>query len=745
MRQRRGDLSARGRGSVSRAVGMAVAMMEPMERRRLLSVAAVSAEQGQPVGNASPVTVTPTKATATKATVAKVATVKATMARGVLKVTGTAGADLITLEAVPADDSGGVARLVIRSAKSPGETVLRSDALSDLKAIRVDAGKGNDHVEVMDAGGLLLGKDVSIAGGAGDDTLVGGLGRERLFGGAGNDSLAGNGGHDDLEGGTGDDALDGGSGDDYLAGGAGNDMILGGEGHDALLGGRGADTLLGDAGRDYLAGNAGNDNLTGGADFDYLFGGAGDDELSVESYEVYVSGGKGRNSVVQVGTGGESVVSASAGGLGEGTNQNGADEKTAAEEAAEKAAEKAIEKAIREMQGWVKGSGDTLSSLNRWRLAMQIAQDEFVYWSVSGSSIDTVDEYVDRSVWGSSIDTVTGPTFVASTQTGETLLAQLVDQLFPKTTSSIQTLYRPSLELRESLAQGVPVTGSGSIGLVSTKPQSDLSSGGSAGSNIDWSHVDVPISAGVIINWSIPPRNLSDYAPAEPVPVGLPLTVTPSFLSILDGATDADWAESAAAIRGELEVPVASAAELRQLLTASGKYGDATVQEVVRNWEDGDVTLYRNSETGSLTPVWAPLMRYFPSTLSPSEKTGWLSSWARTAYRPVSPLPAEPDVADPTSTDPTSTDPISTDPISGESVPPNPMPPQSASPEGGSPPTAEPAPTDSSSDGVSTGASTAGLSTAGLSTADPSMAEQAMAEQAGGPGTTLFSDTPVAG
>jgi uncharacterized delta-60 repeat protein len=65
--------------------------------------------------------------------------------------------------------------------------------------------------------------------------------------------------------------LDGGDGRDSLLGGAAVDLLLGGGGDDTLFGGRGADTLRGGDGNDYLNGGPGADQLFGDAGNDQIF------------------------------------------------------------------------------------------------------------------------------------------------------------------------------------------------------------------------------------------------------------------------------------------------------------------------------------------------------------------------------------------------------------------------------------------------------------------------------------------
>lgn len=68
--------------------------------------------------------------------------------------------------------------------------------------------------------------NVTITGGAGDDTLNGGAANDTINGGAGKDIITGGAGNDILNGGAGDDTLTGGAGIDKLTGGAGKDKFL---------------------------------------------------------------------------------------------------------------------------------------------------------------------------------------------------------------------------------------------------------------------------------------------------------------------------------------------------------------------------------------------------------------------------------------------------------------------------------------------------------------------------------------
>jgi hypothetical protein len=166
-----------------------------------------------------------------------------------------------------------------------------SVALSS-RSQRVDAGPGDDVVDVGNAGG-------SFAGGAGRDRITfarrtsrvftsrtkpiseWGVGGdiETLLGTPFDDVLKTQPGTATIDGLGGADRLIGGPLADALSGGDGNDTIGGGEGNDFLAGGAGVDRMFGDSGNDLLAGGPDGDNLGGGLGRDSLLGEAGPDVI----------------------------------------------------------------------------------------------------------------------------------------------------------------------------------------------------------------------------------------------------------------------------------------------------------------------------------------------------------------------------------------------------------------------------------------------------------------------------------
>ena len=112
-------------------------------------------------------------------------------------------------------------------------------ARSDLRAIDVAMGKGDDAVRIDDTNGVFTDTiPTTIAGGGGDDSLVGGGGAETFSGGRGNDIVAGGRGNDTAFLGDGDDLFswDPGEGSDVIDGQDGRDRMLfdGAAGADAV-------------------------------------------------------------------------------------------------------------------------------------------------------------------------------------------------------------------------------------------------------------------------------------------------------------------------------------------------------------------------------------------------------------------------------------------------------------------------------------------------------------------------------
>lgn len=258
-----------------------------------------------------------TKAALTKAAPLAVALAAPgpTLRSGILSITGTAGADSIS---VTLDKTG----------KSIGVSVGRSVStfsLASVKQINIDAGDGNDSIALQRSDGTrAVPVGSSILGGNGNDIITGGAGADSIFGGNGNDQIFGMAGNDNLNGNIGDDTINGGDGNDLLNG-AGNhfaiadgaDVIRGGNGNDTVdyserfhgvsvdlsaggkandgekgegddvgtdvenvFGGDAADVLIGNSAANLLSGGGGNDTITGGAGHDKLIGGPGQDNVT---------------------------------------------------------------------------------------------------------------------------------------------------------------------------------------------------------------------------------------------------------------------------------------------------------------------------------------------------------------------------------------------------------------------------------------------------------------------------------
>jgi hypothetical protein len=154
---------------------------------------------------------------------AHAASVTAKIKAGVLTVTGTSGADVIS------------ARL-----KSGDSSTLEIDVGADGTAdftfdrqrfatIVIDGRGGDDTVVADPSRGTFTDTELTtLAGGDGNDTLVGANGAERLLGGGGDDVVDGNMGADTLSGGDGLDRFqwDPGDGSDTINGGTANDRLV---------------------------------------------------------------------------------------------------------------------------------------------------------------------------------------------------------------------------------------------------------------------------------------------------------------------------------------------------------------------------------------------------------------------------------------------------------------------------------------------------------------------------------------
>jgi Ca2+-binding RTX toxin-like protein len=191
----------------------------------------------------------------------------ATLAGGVLTITGTADNDRVAVTTVMDKV------YVVESTVTPGENGARptittnrsSFNKADVHSIEASLLAGDDRMLVSDGGFFSRSRnpiDTTVNGGDGNDYIVTGGGNDTLNGGDGNDFLIADGGND---------TVNGGAGNDFLGGGSGNDTLNGDAGNDNLSGGSGDDTVNGDDGRDRLDGGRGADKLNGGGGNDLIF------------------------------------------------------------------------------------------------------------------------------------------------------------------------------------------------------------------------------------------------------------------------------------------------------------------------------------------------------------------------------------------------------------------------------------------------------------------------------------------
>src|SRR3954463_11704548 len=117
------------------------------------------------------------------------ALLSAAVSGGVLTVTGTDGADIISVRA--AKDSSGAATLVVTENVRPAEgedwaaPTVSTFLQSDVTSIVVNGGLGNDSIAIGGKRGSAVSTPATLNGGDGNDNLSGGGGADLINGDAG--------------------------------------------------------------------------------------------------------------------------------------------------------------------------------------------------------------------------------------------------------------------------------------------------------------------------------------------------------------------------------------------------------------------------------------------------------------------------------------------------------------------------------------------------------------------------------
>jgi hypothetical protein len=185
-----------------------------MKRRTNLVAGVTALAATLPVILASPIA---------SASAQKVDGVRAEISHGTLAVKGGDQANAIALRLKAGDTA------VVQVDVGDDGSADFSFARSDVAAIDVRGGDGNDSIRIDDANGSFTNTiPTTVSGGAGDDRLSGGLGAETFRGGDGNDFVAGGKGNDTAYLGAGDDTFrwDPGDGSDVVEGQDGTDTML---------------------------------------------------------------------------------------------------------------------------------------------------------------------------------------------------------------------------------------------------------------------------------------------------------------------------------------------------------------------------------------------------------------------------------------------------------------------------------------------------------------------------------------
>jgi Ca2+-binding RTX toxin-like protein len=223
-------------------------------------------------------------------------------------------------------EAAGSHSILVRATSTDGSTSIQSYTISVTdQAENIVLTAGDD---VYTETGIA---ELSVDGGAGNDTFFGNSGNDTLTADAGNDTLTGGLGNDTLSGGDGNDMLYGQAGNDTLDGGAGIDQArydnaasavtvnlaiigaqdTGGDGMDALVG---IETLVGSAHDDTLTGDAGSNSLYGLSGNDVIVGDAGNDTIYGEAGNDVLSGGDGADTFHYALGGGNDAIAGGAAG-----------------------------------------------------------------------------------------------------------------------------------------------------------------------------------------------------------------------------------------------------------------------------------------------------------------------------------------------------------------------------------------------------------------------------------------------
>ncbi|MGA2230826.1 MAG: FG-GAP-like repeat-containing protein [Tepidisphaeraceae bacterium] len=227
--------------------------------------------------------------------------VTASVVDGELKVTGTSGADIISVSL----NTAGTKLKVVGNGQDAG-----TFKLTGLTGIHVNGGPGADSISIdasVTLPATLLGNGGadSLAGGGGDNVEIGGPGGDLLIGGAGTNLLvpdqnasfvSGPAGNDTLDGGTGFSIADFSRRTDPLTLSNDNEADSGDSSQheadeimsnvSAIWGGTGGNVITGATGGEFLSGGAGANSIHGGGANDLLVGGGGNDTVIVAAEPV---------------------------------------------------------------------------------------------------------------------------------------------------------------------------------------------------------------------------------------------------------------------------------------------------------------------------------------------------------------------------------------------------------------------------------------------------------------------------
>lgn len=218
---------------------------------------------------------------------------------------------LIALETNKASAYGWGNDISVDSSHGNDSIYLTDNQNSQYTSYQIDAGSGNDTINVSDVAKNDNADDSvyerSIDAGSGNDIIYGSDGNEYIVGGDGKDTIYAGDGSNVIDAGNDHDIVYGGVDADIIDGGNGDDTIYAGNGDNSVVAGSGKDTIYAGVGNDFIDAGHNADIIYAGDGDNIIFGDTGNDIIYTGVNDDYIDGGTGSDSIY-AGAGNDTIV-----------------------------------------------------------------------------------------------------------------------------------------------------------------------------------------------------------------------------------------------------------------------------------------------------------------------------------------------------------------------------------------------------------------------------------------------------